>query len=60
MIPYFESIGHFYFTPIKSLKYLENNEVVYKAKLEYYENELAKKEQEIIKLLDSKKVLLHT
>lgn len=34
---------------------LENNEMITKAKMEYYENELAKKEQEILNLLDVKK-----
>lgn len=34
---------------------MENNQVISRTKLDYYENELAKKEQEIIDLLDVKK-----
>jgi hypothetical protein len=41
----------------KILKHLQSNETVNKTKMEYYENELAKKEQEIIDLLDVKKVM---
>jgi hypothetical protein len=37
------------------LKIFEENEVVNRTKFEYYENELAKKEQEILDLLDVKK-----
>lgn len=37
------------------MKHLQNNEVITKAKLEYYDNELARKEQEILNLLDFKK-----
>lgn len=33
----------------------ENNELITKAKMEYFENELARKEQEILNLLDVKK-----
>ena len=39
----------------KILKHLQSNEVIAKTKMEYYENELAKKEQEILDLLDVKK-----
>lgn len=39
----------------KLVKHLQNNEVISKAKLEYYDNELARKEQEILNLLDFKK-----
>ena len=38
----------------KKLKHLEKNETITKAKLDYYENELTKKYQEIEVLLDSK------
>ena len=37
------------------MKLFENHEIITKAKMEYYESELAKKEQEIINLLDVKK-----
>ncbi|CAF0925240.1 unnamed protein product [Brachionus calyciflorus] len=39
----------------KALKILEENEIVNRTKFEYYENELTKKEQEILNLLDVKK-----
>ncbi len=42
----------------KSLKMYQNNELIYKAKFEYYENEMNKKEQEIMELLNVKKVIL--
>ncbi len=35
---------------------MKNNEIIVKAKFEYYENEMAKKEREILELLDLKKV----
>ena len=38
------------------MKLLKNNEIITKAKFEYYENEMVKKEQEILDLLDVKKV----
>ena len=34
---------------------MQSNEVITKAKMEYYENEMTKKEQEILDLLDVKK-----
>jgi hypothetical protein len=37
------------------LKHFQSNEVITNAKLEYYENEMSKKEQEILDLLDVKK-----
>lgn len=39
----------------RTIKLLQNNEIITKAKFEYYENEMAKKEQEILDLLDVKK-----
>lgn len=39
----------------KTLKLVQKNETIAKSKLEYYENELNKKEQEILSLLDYKK-----
>ena len=42
----------------KSLKMYQNNELIYKAKFEYYENEMNKKEQEIMELLNVKKVTI--
>ena len=39
----------------KQIKYLQNNETISKAKFEYYETEIAKKDQEILDLLDAKK-----
>ncbi|RNA12117.1 IQ domain-containing E-like isoform X6, partial [Brachionus plicatilis] len=39
----------------RTLKVYEENEVISRTKFEYYENELAKKEQEIMDLLDIKK-----
>ena len=44
------------FFSLKTIKLLKNNEVIAKAKFEYYENEMSKKEQEILDLLDVKKV----
>jgi hypothetical protein len=41
----------------KALKQLQQNELVMKSKLEYYENELAKKEQELIALYDNKNLV---
>ena len=37
------------------MKIFEENEIVNRTKFEYYENELGKKEQEILDLLDVKK-----
>ena len=39
----------------KQIKYLQNNETMSKAKFEYYETEIARKDQEILDLLDAKK-----
>jgi hypothetical protein len=36
----------------------ENNEMVHKAKLEYYDKEMIKKEQEILELLELRKVIV--
>lgn len=41
----------------KGLKHFQQNELVMKSKLEYYENELAKKEQELISLYDNKNLV---
>ena len=39
----------------KTLKHMQNNETIAKAKLEYFENEMSRKEQEILALLDYKR-----
>ena len=58
-LPKYKTLEEYYQETLdlkRSLKVFENNELIYKAKFEYYENEMNKKEQEILELLDVKKV----
>ena len=53
-----EELGQEILSLKKAIKNYEHNELISRAKFEYYENEMAKKEQEILDLLDVKKVFI--